>query len=153
MQWLELRIPPPLVAALTAAGMWYSSRWMTPFPWSGSVRLGIAMALGCAAMAISFGGFFAFRKAKTTIDPTRPQKASALVTSGVYRFTRNPMYVGLLLLLTGWSVYLSAVLPFVCLPLFVLYMTRFQIIPEERALRSRFGDEYVSYVRRVRRWL
>jgi len=82
-----------------------------------------------------------------------PQSASALVVSGIYRFTRNPMYVGFLFVLLGWAVWLSNGLSFLFLPAFVLYMNRFQIQPEERALHARFGQEFVAYTSRVRRWL
>jgi protein-S-isoprenylcysteine O-methyltransferase Ste14 len=95
-----------------------------------------------------------FRRAQTTVDPTRPAKASALVVGGVYRLSRNPMYLGFLLLLLAWGVYLSHLPSLLLAPLaFVLYLNRFQITPEERALESLFGDEYRAYKREVRRWL
>lgn len=76
-----------------------------------------------------------------------------MVTSGVYRISRNPMYMGMVLFLTAWAVYLAAMLPFFGLLAFILYITRFQILPEERALHALFGDEYTAYAARVRRWL
>ncbi|MEO7035757.1 MAG: isoprenylcysteine carboxylmethyltransferase family protein [Polyangiaceae bacterium] len=98
-------------------------------------------------------GIAEFRKSKTTIDPVRIANASALVTSGVFRITRNPMYVGLTALLLAWGVVLDApatlAFPFV----FAAFLNRFQIIPEERAMTNRFGEAYLVYCRRVRRWL
>jgi protein-S-isoprenylcysteine O-methyltransferase Ste14 len=95
----------------------------------------------------------AFRRANTTINPVKIEAASSIVTNGIYRYTRNPMYVGLTLLLAGWAIHIAV--PFVLLgPLvFILYITRFQIIPEERVLTSKFGGEYRKYQERVRRWL
>ena len=94
-----------------------------------------------------------FVRAKTTVNPMKPASASALVVSGLYARSRNPMYLGLLLILIGWAVYLSNGLAFLLLLAFILYMNRFQIEPEERALISLFGQEFVAYKSRVRRWL
>jgi len=106
-----------------------------------------------AGAAFDLSGLLAFRASRTTINPLQPQRASALVVGGVYRFTRNPMYVGMALFLLAWAVYLSAVLPFLGPLLFALYITRFQIQPEERVLKALFGAGYLAYAARVRRWL
>ena len=98
-------------------------------------------------------GFASFRRAKTTVNPMKPDSASSLVVSGIYDLTRNPMYLGFLVILVGWAFFLSNALGFIFLPLFVLYMNRFQIEPEERALASVFGEAFASYRSRVRRWL
>ncbi len=94
-----------------------------------------------------------FSRAKTTMNPIKPAAAAALVTSGPFRFTRNPMYLSLFLYLLGWATYLSFVPALLFLPGFVLYMNHFQIKPEERVLSSLFGPEYAAYKERVRRWL
>jgi len=93
-----------------------------------------------------------FRKAKTTVNPVKPH-ASSLVTSGVYAISRNPMYLGGFTMLLGWTIFLSNPLAFLFLPLYVLYLNRFQIAPEERVLTSLFGETYVAYQARARRWL
>lgn len=98
-------------------------------------------------------GLIAFHRSRTTINPLRPERTSALVTQGIYRITRNPMYVGMALLLLAWAVYLSALLPFAGVPLFMSYITRFQIRPEERMIEKLFGAEFLGYAARVRRWL
>ncbi len=110
-----------------------------------------------ALMVVGVGfdllGLMAFRASRTTINPLKPERSSVLVTGGVYRVTRNPMYVGLALLLCAWAVYLSALLPLAGPLVFVLYITRFQIQPEERVLKRIFGEAFSNYAARVRRWL
>jgi protein-S-isoprenylcysteine O-methyltransferase Ste14 len=106
-----------------------------------------------AGLAVSALGVVEFRRARTTVDPRIPAASSSLVRSGIYRLTRNPMYVGFGLVLLGWAIYVSNALAFLLLPAYVLYMTRFQIQPEERALGQIFGQEYADYRARVRRWL
>jgi protein-S-isoprenylcysteine O-methyltransferase Ste14 len=115
--------------------------------------VGAAAAIALAGIAFSAAGVLAFRRARTTVNPTRPEEATQLVRSGVYRITRNPMYVGLACLLVAWAVFLSS--PWALLgPLaFVLYIGRFQIAPEERALAKLFGSDYSAYQAEVRRWL
>jgi protein-S-isoprenylcysteine O-methyltransferase Ste14 len=157
MSRLELLVPPPVVVLITAALMWTASFYVPAFDMppasSTAVRLPTALAIALAGIAFDLAGLVSFRRARTTVNPMRPSASSALVTSGVYRLTRNPMYFGLLLLLTAWAVFLSS--PWLLAgPLaFVLYMNRFQIGPEERALSARFADSYTAYRRRVRRWI
>ncbi len=83
----------------------------------------------------------------------KPGSASALVDSGLYRLTCNPMYLGFLLALLGWAVFLSHILALLLLPAFILYMNRFPIALEERALAPPFDQPFVAYKARVRRWL
>lgn len=118
-------------------------------PW----RTAVAVAFVGAGVIISLLAVVAFRKAKTTVNPTKPGTTSAMVTSGIYRLSRNPMYVGFLLALTGWAAFLSHILAFAFLPAFVAYMNRFQISPEERALSANFGSQFATYRQAVRRWL
>jgi len=153
MNSLELKIPPPFVALALALLMW-AAAWFTqpievPFAW----RLGAALALVVVGQSISISAMVAFRRAKTTVNPIKASAASCLVSSGVYRFTRNPMYLGLLLTLLAWAVFLSNVVGLLFVPLYVLYMNRYQIGPEERVLSSLFGAEYTAYRKKVRRWL
>ncbi len=153
MSWLEHKIPPPVVGALVAAAMWWIST-LEPQPLVASGLRHVAVAvLATAGVAFDLFGLLAFRASRTTVNPLRPERASALVTAGVYQVTRNPMYVGMALLLLAWAVYLSAGLSFAGPVIFILYITRFQILPEERALKGIFGEEYSAYAARVRRWL
>lgn len=153
MGTLEHKIPPPVVAVLVAAAMWAVSSFQPSLPLAPTVRQFAAAALAIVGVTFDLLGLFAFRRSETTVNPLKPSKASALVTGGVYRITRNPMYVGLAFVLTAWAVHLSMLWPFVGPVLFVLYITRFQIAPEEQAMRSKFGEEYAAYAARVRRWL
>jgi protein-S-isoprenylcysteine O-methyltransferase Ste14 len=153
MRALEFKVPPPAVALIFALLMWLVS-WTVPqlgFDFPGRVLFAGALALAGIIVAVS--GVASFRRAKTTLNPMKPESSTSLVVSGVYKFSRNPMYLGLLLVLAGWAVFLFNLLAFLLVPAFILYMSRFQIEPEERALRSSFPAEFVAYHRRVRRWL
>jgi protein-S-isoprenylcysteine O-methyltransferase Ste14 len=153
MRALELKIPPPLVALIIAVTMWIARNAVPTLELSPATRIIAAGVVAVIGGYFSIAGTIAFRRAKTTVNPLKPERASSLVTSGVYRITRNPMYVALALLLVAWSFYLSAPALLAGFALFVLYVTRFQIQPEERVLRRMFGNEYTSYTQRVRRWL
>ena len=150
---LELKVPPLLVALILAASMWLAAR-LTP-------GLGAALpyveflagTLLLAGVVIALLGVMAFRRARTTVDPTRPGDASAVVTGGIYALTRNPMYVGFLLALAAWAIWLGNLPAALGLPAFVKYMNRFQILPEERFLGGKFGAPYAAYLLRVRRWI
>ena len=102
---------------------------------------------------ISLLGVIEFKKANTTVDPRIPGQTSHLVVSGIYRLSRNPMYVGFLLMLLAWAIYLSEGTSYLFLPLFVVYMNRFQISPEERFMKLKFGDDFSNYMIKVRRWI
>ncbi len=150
---LELRVPPLLLAALTAlamAGLAFAlpelrvalpaRRWVA----------GLLLALGAST---AFAGVLAFRRHRTTVNPLAPGTSSALVATGLYRLSRNPMYLGMLLVLAGWGAWLANGAAACLLPAFVAYMNRFQIAPEERALRAKFGDAFAAYAASTRRWL
>ena len=113
----------------------------------------LAILFGLFGLVVALLGFRAFGEAKTTVNPVKIETASSLVTTGVYRYTRNPMYVGLASLLVAWAIYLAAPLTLLGPLAFVLYITRFQIIPEERALSRIFGRPYDDYRAMVRRWI
>lgn len=153
MRTLETLIPPPIVAAALAFCMWFAAPTSARELVSPSRRLTLALALALFGGAIAIAGSRAFRRAKTTANPLKPQKASTLVTGGVYRITRNPMYVGVALVLLAVGVWLWW-WPSILGPIaFIGYITRFQVQPEERALAAKFGAEYKAYSQRVRRWL
>ncbi len=147
-------IPPLALVALLAVLMWLAAR---AFPQAGMSLPGrgfICAATGAAGLAICALGILPFRRARTTVDPTRPERASALVTTGIYSVTRNPMYLGMLLVIVAWGLYLANTVGLIMAPLvFVLYIDRVQIPREERALAAAFGGDYSEYSSRVRRWL
>lgn len=154
MNPLELKIPPPLVAATVAGAMVVASVGLSPaLALSPSVRVGAALALAAGGAYFDLSGLRAFRKAKTTVNPLTPDRTAAVVTTGVYRITRNPMYLGLVLILLGLALYLASPWALPGPLVFGAYITRFQIRPEERALTARFGTAYTAYCARVRRWL
>jgi protein-S-isoprenylcysteine O-methyltransferase Ste14 len=153
MHGLESKVPPPVVAIIVAAGMWAAAKFghsFAPTPLSLKLAAAFIAALGGAA---DIAGLVAFRRAKTTVNPLKPETSTALVASGIYALTRNPMYLGMLLILLAWALYLASVPALIGPVAFVLYITRFQIIPEERALSSRFGVAFTEYAAKVRRWI
>ena len=119
------------------------------FEWN----LALAVVIASIGLAIDVAGLLEFRKARTTMNPMRPDAASALVRGGVFRRTRNPMYLGMAIVLLGWAVYLAHPLPLLGIPCFIAYLNRFQIAPEERVLERRFGEQFLAYRESVRRWL
>ncbi len=133
--------------------MWWASRTTQLLDMPELLRVSVSAALGLVGACVSLAGTIGFRRAKTTVNPMKPANASSLVTGGIYRVTRNPMYLALLLVLMGWAVFLAA--PWVVLgPLaFGLYITQFQVKPEERVLSAMFGSAYGEYRARVRRWI
>jgi protein-S-isoprenylcysteine O-methyltransferase Ste14 len=148
---LKLKVPPPVVALVFAGLMWLIARFTPSFAFAFPRRI-IGGALFVIGLSIALSGITSFRRARTTLNPMKPEAASSLVTSGIYRYTRNPMYLGLLFALLAVVVLLGNVLTLLLLPAFILYMNHFQIVPEEEALRARFGEEFSAYQSRVRRW-
>ena len=153
MKFLELRIPPPLVALVFGLAMWGVSKWQPAVPIDPRLRLGLTALTGLVAISFAIAGFVALHRAHTTVDPIHVDRASAIVTNGVYGVTRNPMYVGLTLLLIAWAIWLAAPCSLAGPLVLALYVHRYQIRPEERAMEAKFGAEYLAYKRRVRRWL
>ncbi len=146
---MDNRIPPPVLALALFIAMWFGAP-DEPTPWW---RTGFSLLLFTAAGFAGFPALRAFRMARTTIDPVRIDRATSLVTGGIYRITRNPMYVALSLLLAAWATWLGGVLVWAGPVILVLWLDRFQIRPEERAMAARFGDDYRHYQTQVRRWL
>lgn len=151
---MDNRIPPPLVATLFGVLMWLASRYLPgtmtlTIEW----RTSLALVVLLAGVAICLAGVLSFRRARTTVNPLKPETASALVSSGVYRYTRNPMYLGFAIVLIAWSILLAWPPALLGVLGFVIYMNIFQIGPEERALASLFGEKFTQYCSQVRRWL
>jgi protein-S-isoprenylcysteine O-methyltransferase Ste14 len=153
MAGLEHRVPPPLVAVLGAAGTWACWRLLPAgrgdFPGSGW----LALVLALAAAALVLSAVLAFIRHRTTVDPLHPERASVLVTGGVFRLSRNPMYLAMALALGAWCLVWPHLAGPFWLAGFVLWIDRLQIVPEERFLSARFGADFATYRARVRRWL
>lgn len=153
MSSLDHKIPPPVIALLCAALAWLLARITPTFALILPARIPIIIVLVVIGVSLSLSGMRAFRSADTTVNPLAPEQASSIVRSGPYRFTRNPMYLGLALVLLGICAYFAHPLSVLAVVVFVAYITRFQIIPEERLLLEKFGEPYARYKRSVRRWL
>jgi protein-S-isoprenylcysteine O-methyltransferase Ste14 len=153
MSKLELKIPPVLTTVVFAMLMWLVSSLSPGFTTPYLFRIGIFTALIMVGAFFSVAGVVSFRKAKTSVNPITPDACTSLVTSGIYKSTRNPMYLGFLFFLIGWGLYLSNLYSLMLAAGFIFYITRFQILPEEQVLQSFFGTEYLDYKNRVRRWL
>lgn len=153
MRQLENRIPPPVILLLTGLYMWGVSGWGVALFLPDALRWALLAVLALFALGFLLSSAWHFRQAGTTVNPLQPQKASQLVVQGAYTVTRNPMYLGMLLLLLGWALFLNS-MPALSGPvLFWGFIARFQILPEERALLARFGEAYRQYCQQVRRWL
>lgn len=153
MSALELKIPPVIVGFMTAALSWAAAKALPRFDISGPGLRFAAAGCAVAGAVVSLMGIAAFRRAKTTVNPMKPGSASALVATGIYRVSRNPMYLGFLLILIAWAAFLGNAISLLVPAAFVLYMNRFQIQPEEKALAASFGDQYAAYKSAVRRWI
>jgi protein-S-isoprenylcysteine O-methyltransferase Ste14 len=149
---LETRIPPPVVALVVLLLMWNLAAWL-PGPPAPGWQVSAALALVTIGAAFDLAALWAFHRARTTINPMKPQATAHLITDGVYRLTRNPMYLGLVLFLSAAVVYLWSLWAVLGPLAFVTYINRFQIAPEERIMRKRFGTDFTAYCARVRRWL
>jgi protein-S-isoprenylcysteine O-methyltransferase Ste14 len=151
---LETRVPPVVVFLVCGLLAWWpASSWPLGVALPAQVRWGVAALLAILAALVGVAALAAFREAKTSVNPLDPDAASTLVEQGIYRRSRNPMYLTLLLVLLAWAALLGQPAALLGPLLFVAWMNRFQIRPEEHALERKFGAAFHAYRRRVRRWL
>ncbi len=153
MKALETRIPPPVIALAFATLIWWMASYLPKIEIEFVPKMVIVSLLVAIGVFFDLSGLLVFRKAKTTVNPMKPNKSSALVNTGVYKITRNPMYVGLLFILSAWCLYLDSPAALIGVVGFIFYIHTFQILPEERMLITLFGEQYKEYQSRVRRWL
>lgn len=153
MSALELRIPPLALFVVFALAIWAASVYLPagniPLP-GHRIIAPIVVLLGCGVIG---AGVFEFRRSKTTMSPFSPERTASIVSSGIYGWSRNPMYLGMALALFGVAAWLPSLPGFAAVLLFCVYLTRFQIQPEERMLLKLFGAEYSAYMNQVRRWI
>jgi protein-S-isoprenylcysteine O-methyltransferase Ste14 len=142
-----------VLVVIVAALMWFAAAATPAFGFYLPARPAFAVGLALIGAVTCLSGVVSFRQAKTTVNPMKPYSTSSLVVSGIYRYTRNPMYLGFLLVLLGWAAFLSNLAALAFVPAFVAYMNRFQIRPEERVLASLFPHDFPAYVAEVRRWV
>lgn len=150
---LALRIRPPVQALIFGIPMWIVDKRLPGGQIESGLQLPVAILFAVAGAALVVSSMLAFRRASTTVDPFRPEEASTLVVVGPFRYSRNPMYLSLVLVLIGWLIWLGSVYNIVLLVLFVTYITNFQIKPEEEVLKSLFAEAYELYCWNVRRWI
>ena len=150
---LTLKIPPVIVVFIFACVMWMMALFNVWASISIPAEEVVALVIGLIGSSLVIAGAVEFRAAKTTVNPLTPELATSIVTKGIYRFSRNPMYLGFLIMLGAWGVFLGNSVAITLMPVFVGYMNRFQIIPEEKALLAQFGDDYAHYLASTPRWL
>ena len=150
---LELKINPPLQMLISTVLIYVTANILPVSATLLEYKWLLASVFLCIGLFFNFAGGVSFRSVKTTGNPNRPEMAASLVTSGIYRISRNPMYVGLIFLLLAWATWLGSLFSLVVIVVFQQYMTQFQIIPEEKALAKRFAEKYQDYCGQVRRWL
>ena len=148
---IKTKFSPPLVALTFGFLIKYTKNIFPAIEIKNEIVFGSFMII--SGLIIILSAIILFKKYKTTITPLKPSKATKLIVSGVYKFSRNPMYLGLLLVLSGISTILNPIGGLFLIPLFILYLNFFQIIPEENAMINLFKDEFLEYKENVRRWI
>ena len=150
---LALKVPPPVVLLIFGILMWFVGSRVPGRRVDFDNQLAAAISIGMLGLIININAIIGFRRANTTVNPLDPGKATQLVVGGVFRMSRNPMYLGILVVLTGWAIWIGSFYNLAPLALFVYYITEFQIRPEEEVLRPLFGEAYADYCSKVRRWI
>lgn len=150
---LENKIPPPVVTIISGVLMWWIASFTPALQIETSLRIMPAVLFVMMGVFFCLAGVVSFRRARTTVNPLKPENATALVNTGIYSISRNPMYVGFALFLFAWAIYLGSPGSLIGIAGFMFYINRFQIRPEERALSLLFGDEFESYKAKTSRWL
>ena len=150
---LALKVPPPVVLLIFGILMWFVGSRVPGGQVDFDNQLATAIAVGILGLIININAIIGFRRAKTTVNPLDPGKATQLVVGGVFRLSRNPMYLGILVVMTGWAIWIGSFYNLALLALFIYYITEFQIKPEEEVLRPLFDETYADYCSKVRRWI
>jgi protein-S-isoprenylcysteine O-methyltransferase Ste14 len=152
---MKNKIPPPVLMLFTGTIMWFVARseFATAVEIPPTIAIAGALLLAACGIAIDVSAFLQFRKAKTTVNPLKPENASSLVRSGIFAKTRNPMYLGMIFILAGWALWLGSLTNIAVLVLFVPLITFLQIKPEEVVLQQLFSEEFSDYLDAVPRWL
>lgn len=150
---MHLKIPPPIYALSIALIMWLSHLYIPVVNLINSPWNNIGIVVIVLAAILDFSSLYLFFKKRTTPNPMRPEFTTGLVVKGMYKISRNPMYLGMLMMLFGFAIFLGKLTPFLVLPAFYFLLTEMQIKPEEKILEDKFGDEYLDYKNKVRRWL
>jgi protein-S-isoprenylcysteine O-methyltransferase Ste14 len=153
MTKLELKIPPLLLVLIFATLMWLLPLFNQTIFINENITIALFLFFEVSGLVIILIGALAFKKAQTTVNPTKPETSSSLVKTGIYTITRNPMYLGMVTCLIGWGIYLGNPNSLFFIIGFILYMNQFQIKPEEKMLTTIFKQEFIDYRASVRRWI
>ena len=147
---MKTLIPPPIVTIVFLFVIFFTKDL---FRFSVTLPSSLGFIIIFAGLMIIFIAARHFKKANTTINPTKPENASVLVSKGIFSYSRNPMYLGMLLIIIGFSIIHNLMAVLVIMPLWVIYITNFQIIPEEEAMEVIFKEDFLNYCKKTRRWI
>lgn len=150
---LELKVIPVVQVMVCAIAIFAIDHYITSYGYIGPYHKLFASAVFVVSIVVIMFAVLSFKNSQTTVNPSTPENTSQIVDTGIYRFSRNPMYLAMALCLLGLCVFAQNLLTFLTLPIFVWYLTRYQIKPEERMLTKQFGEQYTQYCQKVRRWL
>ena len=151
---MHLKIPPPIVALIGILLIFLSKDYILILYLHPHLQNTLSLLFLIFGFVIIFLATKEFKKSETTVNPMKPETSTRLVTSGVFKYTRNPMYLGLASILLASCFYFSSLLGIIVyVPLFIFYITVFQIIPEEESMKTIFNDDYLDYCSKVRRWI
>jgi len=150
---LEHKIPPPLITLIVIGGIYGSSKLPLADSLAINPPLWLAIVFALIGLAIMLSGALEFRRAKTTVNPLNPEQATELVINGVFKRTRNPMYLGMSLIIVGATLLFGNLIGVGWMMGFMLYIQVFQIRPEEKAMKKLFGEQFEQYCKQVRRWV
>tara|TARA_B100001113_G_scaffold169697_1_gene138812 strand:+ start:128 stop:574 length:447 start_codon:yes stop_codon:yes gene_type:complete len=148
---METKIPPPIVTLVFGLSIYFSRGIFQVVEIKYSFYFGILLLL--LGFVILISAVRLFRKDKTTVNPLSPEQASKLVTDGIFKYSRNPMYLGMALVLGSVAVFFNLTGGIILIALFCAYITKFQIIPEEKAMKDLFSDDFEKYKKVTRRWI
>ena len=149
-KYLNTKIPPPIITLLSIVIIYL---FESKIEYSQLHLKAVGMIFLILGLTLIFLAVLKFIKTKTTVDPTRPHKTSNLVITGIYKLTRNPMYLGMLFLIMAYAIYNNNIFGCIVVPIFIFYMNKFQIEPEEIEMRKKFGESFENYCKKVNRWL
>jgi protein-S-isoprenylcysteine O-methyltransferase Ste14 len=150
---MELKVIPILQVLISSLLMVTLAYFLPELSYSWQFSQSLSIFILITSIVIALLAVYCFKQAKTTVNPTKPENSSTIVDTGIYRFSRNPMYVSFLLIVCAIAIFLQNKAAYIVIPIFIIYITRYQIIPEERILVNLFGNNYKVYCGKVRRWV
>ena len=148
---METKIPPPLVTLIFGLSIYFSRELFPTIEIKYSFYVGIFLLL--LGFLILISAVRLFRIDQTTVNPLSPKQATKLVTEGIFKFSRNPMYLGMACVLASLAMFFNIIGGIVCIALFCAYITKFQIVPEEKAMLDLFSEDFNQYKQTTRRWI